>query len=110
MRRVKTVPVGRGLFLAALCAMAFPSLAHAAEGMVRYREFLGLDSRTLVWIVAELHLMFGAFVLARARRLWCAPTLHISEKNLPAPVLILVFSKPFPAEATASLTPTGTSH
>ncbi|MFQ5650569.1 MAG: cytochrome ubiquinol oxidase subunit I [bacterium] len=28
-----------------------------------YRSFLGLDSRLIVWIVAELHLMFGAFVL-----------------------------------------------
>lgn len=28
-----------------------------------YRSFLGLDSRVFVWIVAELHLMFAAFVL-----------------------------------------------
>ena len=28
-----------------------------------YRDFFGLDPRLAVWIVAELHLMFGAFVL-----------------------------------------------
>ncbi len=30
---------------------------------VAYRTFFGLDSRLVVWIVAELHLMFAAFVL-----------------------------------------------
>lgn len=28
-----------------------------------YRSFLGLQPRTVVWFLAELHLMFGAFVL-----------------------------------------------
>ena len=28
-----------------------------------YREFFGLDPRIVVWVVAQLHLMFGAFVL-----------------------------------------------
>ena len=30
---------------------------------VAYRTFFGLDSRLVVWLVAELHLMFAAFVL-----------------------------------------------
>ncbi|MCR4292552.1 MAG: cytochrome ubiquinol oxidase subunit I [Candidatus Kuenenia sp.] len=30
---------------------------------VQYRSFFGLDSRLIVWIVSELHLMFAAFVL-----------------------------------------------
>lgn len=30
---------------------------------VQYRTFFGLDPRTVVWIVSELHLMFAAFVL-----------------------------------------------
>lgn len=30
---------------------------------VQYRTFFGLDSRVVVWIVSELHLMFAAFVL-----------------------------------------------
>lgn len=30
---------------------------------VQYRTFFGMDSRTVVWIVSELHLMFAAFVL-----------------------------------------------
>ena len=28
-----------------------------------YRTFLGLSSRNVIWFVAEVHLMFGAFVL-----------------------------------------------
>ena len=28
-----------------------------------YRRFYGIDSRLIVWVVAELHLMFAAFVL-----------------------------------------------
>jgi len=28
-----------------------------------YRQFLGLDSRRLVWFIAQMHLFFGAFVL-----------------------------------------------
>jgi cytochrome bd-type quinol oxidase subunit 1 len=34
-----------------------------AEGGDAYRSFLGFDSRLAIWIIAELHLMFGAFVL-----------------------------------------------
>lgn len=30
---------------------------------VQYRTFFGMDSRVVVWIVSELHLMFAAFVL-----------------------------------------------
>lgn len=30
---------------------------------VQYRAFFGMDSRTVVWIISELHLMFAAFVL-----------------------------------------------
>ncbi len=30
---------------------------------VAYRTFFGMDSRLVVWIVAQLHLMFAAFVL-----------------------------------------------
>lgn len=32
-------------------------------GPVQYRAFFGIDSRLIVWIVSELHLMFAAFVL-----------------------------------------------
>ncbi len=31
---------------------------------VPYRTFFGLDPRLTVWIIAQLHLMFAAFVLA----------------------------------------------
>src|SRR3972149_10791433 len=39
---------------------AFP--AYALEENV-YRQFMGLDSRGLVWFLAQMHLFFGAFVL-----------------------------------------------
>ncbi len=51
------------LLMLALPALALPMLVHGAEATVAYRDVLGLDSRTIVWVVAELHLMFGAFVL-----------------------------------------------
>lgn len=31
--------------------------------MTDYRSFFGLDSRLTIWIIAQIHLMFGAFVL-----------------------------------------------
>ena len=52
---------GRRLLLVATLAMLLgPSVAWAGED---YRTFFGLDPRTTVWVVAELHLMFAAFVL-----------------------------------------------
>jgi len=41
------------------CA-AFPALA---QDVNEYRQFMGLDSRKLVWFLAQMHLFFGAFVL-----------------------------------------------
>ncbi|MBI4400688.1 MAG: cytochrome ubiquinol oxidase subunit I [Nitrospirae bacterium] len=48
------------LLVAAGLVLALPALA-AAEGT--YRSFLGYDSRITIWLIAEIHLMFGAFVL-----------------------------------------------
>ncbi len=31
--------------------------------VVDYRNFFGIDARLFIWIIAQLHLMFGAFVL-----------------------------------------------
>ena len=53
----------RSGILAFFFLLIFPALSHGADGNVLYRDILGLDSRTIVWIVAELHLMFAAFVL-----------------------------------------------
>jgi len=39
---------------------AFPALAQDENV---YRQFMGLDSRRLVWFLAQMHLFFGAFVL-----------------------------------------------
>lgn len=47
------------LALTYLVAQALGSWLPAAD----YRSFFGLSNRTTVWIIAELHLMFAAFVL-----------------------------------------------
>ena len=39
---------------------ALPAYALEAN---EYRQFAGIDSRKLVWFLAQLHLFFGAFVL-----------------------------------------------
>lgn len=51
---------GAGLALVAVTLVAGP--AFAQEENV-YRQFLGIDSRRLVWFLAQMHLFFGAFVL-----------------------------------------------
>lgn len=51
------------LFMGALLAVmaaAWPAFALEAN---EYRQFLGIDSRRLVWFLAQMHLFFGAFVL-----------------------------------------------
>ncbi len=48
------------LFLLTLPLIAF---AQGAGKEAEYRPFFTLDSRLVIWIVAELHLMYGAFVL-----------------------------------------------
>ena len=49
-----------GMAILAVGMMAGPAMA--AEENV-YRQFLGIDSRRLVWFLAQMHLFFGAFVL-----------------------------------------------
>ena len=55
------------LSLAVIALLVTASLAGAAEDKAGppsdYRSFFGGSSRLVVWVVAELHLMFGAFVL-----------------------------------------------
>ncbi|MBI5163878.1 MAG: cytochrome ubiquinol oxidase subunit I, partial [Magnetospirillum sp.] len=47
------------LALTYVIAQGLTSILPAAD----YRNLLGLSNRTAVWVVAELHLMFAAFVL-----------------------------------------------
>ncbi|MXW56178.1 MAG: hypothetical protein F4Z59_05745, partial [Gemmatimonadales bacterium] len=54
----------RGVLLAALAlAVAIPLLAQAPGPDYGEFNFLGLDRRGAVWIAAQLHLLFAAFVL-----------------------------------------------
>jgi len=56
--------VTRGVLLAALAlAVALPLLAQAPGPDYGEFNFLGLDRRGAVWIAAQLHLLFAAFVL-----------------------------------------------
>ncbi len=48
--------------LAILVALSAPALAQQGE-VVEYRQFPVVGSRVAVWIVAQLHLLFAAFVL-----------------------------------------------
>ncbi|MDH5751015.1 MAG: cytochrome ubiquinol oxidase subunit I [Deltaproteobacteria bacterium] len=60
-----SLPGSRVLPLALLALLAGAGCVFGAEPAAapEYRTFFGLDPRTAVWIVAELHLLFGAFVL-----------------------------------------------
>ena len=44
----------------AMVLVATPAFAQEAN---EYRQFLGLDSRKVIWFLAQMHLFFGAFVL-----------------------------------------------
>ena len=50
------------LALAALLVVALPAGAQGGEPP-DYRQYFSLDSRLVVWVVAQLHLLFAAFVL-----------------------------------------------
>jgi cytochrome bd-type quinol oxidase subunit 1 len=55
-----------GRLAAVLLAVAVLLLgsSHAmAQEVNEYRQFLGIDSRKLIWFLAQMHLFFGAFVL-----------------------------------------------
>ncbi|MCP5072212.1 MAG: hypothetical protein GY947_02815, partial [Rhodobacteraceae bacterium] len=53
--------IGTVALAAVLLVMA--ALPAMAQDENVYRQFLGLDSRRLVWFLAQMHLFFGAFVL-----------------------------------------------
>lgn len=59
-RRAGTV-LALTAFLLLLSLPLFAQEKAAAE--VSYRTFFGMDARVVIWIVAQLHLMFAAFVL-----------------------------------------------
>ena len=54
---------GIGLVLVAALAVTLAAAPALAQEANVYRQFLGLDSRRLVWFLAQMHLFFGAFVL-----------------------------------------------
>jgi cytochrome d ubiquinol oxidase subunit I len=58
MKRLWTTAFWVGMF-----SLLLAGTAMAAETQDAYRSFFGHDSRIAIWIIAELHLMFGAFVL-----------------------------------------------
>ncbi len=56
-------PVASGLTLVAVLAIPGFAAEPPPRTAADYRSFFAGDSRLIVWIVAQLHLMFGAFVL-----------------------------------------------
>lgn len=50
------------IILTLLCGILIASPAFALEAN-EYRQVMGLDSRKLIWFLAQMHLFFGAFVL-----------------------------------------------
>ena len=50
------------IVLVAVALTLVPDAALAQEAN-EYRQVLGLDSRKLIWFIAQMHLFFGAFVL-----------------------------------------------
>jgi cytochrome bd ubiquinol oxidase subunit I len=55
--------VGLGVAILTVLSLAIAANpAYAAEENV-YRQFMGIDSRRLIWFLAQMHLFFGAFVL-----------------------------------------------
>jgi cytochrome bd-type quinol oxidase subunit 1 len=54
---------GLALLVAVLPAWAQEAAGGAAAGAREYGQFPGIGSRAAIWIAAEVHLMFAAFVL-----------------------------------------------
>ncbi len=52
-----------GLLLLSLLLLFMAVVPAHAQEVNEYRQFLGLDSRRLIWFLAQMHLFFGAFVL-----------------------------------------------
>ncbi|MDP6840080.1 MAG: cytochrome ubiquinol oxidase subunit I [Rhodospirillales bacterium] len=59
-RRLKA---SAALTVAAMLLVAFAASPAFAQEANEYRQILGLDSRRVVWFLAQMHLFFGAFVL-----------------------------------------------
>ncbi len=55
--------LGIGLTALAALALALAATPALAQEQNVYRQFVGLDSRRLIWFLAQMHLFFGAFVL-----------------------------------------------
>ena len=60
-RRVRAY-LAIALMLVATLALAGPAGAQGPEPP-DYRQYFGLDSRNVIWVVSQLHLLFAAFVL-----------------------------------------------
>jgi cytochrome bd-type quinol oxidase subunit 1 len=54
---------GWALAGAALFVVLLTSFPAAAQQENEYRQIIGLDSRKVIWFLAQMHLFFGAFVL-----------------------------------------------
>jgi len=68
-----------GVFLILL--VASPAFAEGAASTVDYRDVPVIGSRNFVWIAAELHLLFGAFVLGVPVFAWICHVIGVWTKE-----------------------------
>ena len=61
-RRLSAGVLSAGLVAAALCLVALPALAQESKEAA-YRAFPYFGSRLVVWVAAQIHLNFAAFIL-----------------------------------------------
>ncbi len=64
IKSIKKQPLMWAVFLLmALFALPSPSVFAETGSSVSYRDIGGIGSRNLIWILSQIHILFGAFVL-----------------------------------------------
>lgn len=88
---------GRWAFvLVVLCAVIVPSFSFAESqtaGTADYREFPLLGSRDIVWVVAQLHLLFAGFVLGVPIFAWICELVGVLTRDFRYDWLAKEFTK-----------------
>ena len=73
--------VGAGLFLIALFLLPVASFAAQAGPAVDYRDPSWIGSREFMWVIAQIHLLFGGFVLGVPIFAWVCELIGVWTKE-----------------------------